>query len=134
MPPDPPELAEDVDLDLERRRYVLDVYARLDKLTYYDLLGVQPTADKKAIKRAYFGLVGTIHPDRYFNKKLGSYKAKLEHIFARMTKAHEVLLSAELRAKYDAALAELPHMQAARPAAPVDPKVAQRRQEAMDAL
>jgi curved DNA-binding protein CbpA len=135
MPPDPPELSEDVDLDMNQRRYVLDVFARINQLTYYDLLGVAPDADKKAIKRAYFGLVGTIHPDRYFNKRLGSYKPKLEAIFARMTKAHEVLLSKDLRAKYDEALAAIPHLQdAARKPAPVDPKVAQKRQEAMDAL
>jgi curved DNA-binding protein CbpA len=129
-------MEEDVDLDLEKRRYVLDVFRRLDQLTYYELLGVPRDAEKKAIKRAYFGLVGTIHPDRYFGKKLGSYKSKLETIFARMTKAHEILISAETRAKYDGALAALPQVAQAeaRPAAPVDPKVAQKRREAMEAL
>lgn len=101
---DPPELSEDVDFPLEHRRYVLESYARLATLTHYDLLGVARDADTKAIKRAYFHLASIVHPDRYFGKRLGSYKPKLEALFARVTVAYETLSAPEARARYDATL------------------------------
>lgn len=143
MPPDPPELNEDVDLEPEHRRYVLDVHARLDHLSYYELLGVRPDADKKAIKRAYYELARTIHPDRYFGQKLGSYKEKIDVVFARMTEAFEVLGNKEKRAGYDEALGTVRPASAPAATAPVAPSapkasvpaaVAAKRQEAMDAL
>ena len=66
---DPSELDEDVDLDLPRKRQILDLYYRLDSLTHYELFEIGPDADKKAIKSAYFAIVALFHPDRYFGKK-----------------------------------------------------------------
>ncbi|MGZ3474413.1 MAG: DnaJ domain-containing protein [Polyangiales bacterium] len=97
-------LEEDVDLDAETRRYVLDVYANHERISHYELLGVPRDADKKAIKRAYFRLAATLHPDRYFGKKLGSFKAKMELLFRKISDAHELLLSPDKRARYDATL------------------------------
>jgi tetratricopeptide (TPR) repeat protein len=112
----PPELDEDVDLDPERRRYVLEVFARLDALTFYELLEIPRDASEKMVKRAYFQIVRVTHPDRYFGKNLGSYKAKLEAIFARQTRAYETLSDAAARGAYDATLG--PAAPAAAPPAP----------------
>ena len=101
MVPDPPELSEDGDLDDARRRYVLDAYAKLDRVSHYALLGVPRTADAKAVKDAYFRLAGLLHPDRYFGKRLGSYKAKIEALWSRVSEASETLSHAEVRAEYD---------------------------------
>lgn len=101
---DPAELDEQVDLDLPKKRRVLDLYYRLDTLTHYELLGLDPSVDKKAIKAAYYEVVSTFHPDRYFGKELGSFKAKLEKVFARLTLAHDVLTRTQGRAEYDAYL------------------------------
>lgn len=124
---DPPELHEDVELDLAHRRYLLDVYGRLAQLSHYELLGIERTADEKAIRRAYFTLARTTHPDRYFGKRLGSYKAKLEAVFARMTKAYETLANTGTRAAYDAELAKTAGA-VVHSAAPVDPTTAARKQ------
>ncbi len=151
MPSRDEELAEDVDLDPDRRRYVLEVFDQLKSLSYYELLRVPRDADKKAIKRAYFDLVGLVHPDRYFGKKLGSYKPKMEAIFVNVTKAYETLLSKDGRAKYDATLRPLPApapagapgaQPGAGPAAPqppprkapVDPRLAERQKAAAELL
>jgi len=99
-------LAEDVDLDAELRRQVITMHGRLDRLDHYALIGVERTADKKAIKRAYYDLAGRFHPDRYFRKRLGSFKVRLEGIFTRVTLAHDTLADAEKRAEYDAYLDE----------------------------
>jgi curved DNA-binding protein CbpA len=101
---DPTELDEEVDIELGRRRQILDLFYRLDSVTHYQLFDVTPSADKKLIKSAYYGVVGTYHPDRYFGKKLGSFKAKLEKIFARLTEAYDVLTRPPSRAEYDSYL------------------------------
>jgi len=104
---DPRDLNEDVDIELERRRLILDVYHRLDSMTHYQMLRIEPSADKRGIKNAYFEIVNVFHPDRYFGKKLGSFKPKLERIFARLTEAHDTLTRSGPRTEYDAYLASL---------------------------
>jgi curved DNA-binding protein CbpA len=132
---EPPELHEDVDLDLERRRYVLDAHAQLERINHYALLGVKRAADGKAVKDAYFRLAGLVHPDRYFGKRLGSYKPKMEQLFARITTAYETLSRATTRAAYDATLDPIEaHDRASgrqAVAAPVDPRVIAKREAAL---
>jgi curved DNA-binding protein CbpA len=109
-PPLTPEeqtaLAEEVDLDLETRRRVLLMHRGLQGLDHYALLGVDKSADRKALKRAYFDLAAKFHPDKYFRKKLGSFKPQMEAIFGRITLAHDTLTREEGRAEYDAYLDE----------------------------
>jgi curved DNA-binding protein CbpA len=102
---DPTELDEDVDLERERRRQILDTYHQLEVWSYYRLLGIAPDADKAAIRAAYFELSRVFHPDTMFRKRLGSYKPKMEAIFRRLTEAYQVLGKAKLRAAYDEYLA-----------------------------
>jgi curved DNA-binding protein CbpA len=99
-------LGEDVDLGPEMRRQVLDMHGALERLDHYALLGVGSTADKKTLRRAYFELAARYHPDRYFRKKLGSFKPRMETIFGRLTVAHETLSNKDSRAEYDAYLEE----------------------------
>jgi len=101
---DPGELDEVVDLELPRKRKILDYFYRLDNVSHYQLLGVAEDADKRVIRDAYFKQVGTFHPDRYFGKKLGSFKAKMEKVFQRMTEAQETLSRKGTREEYDAYL------------------------------
>lgn len=103
-PYDPAELAEEVDLDPEKKRRIIDLHVRLEDLSYYELLGVPLDADKKAIKAAYYKLAPEFHPDSYFRKNLGSFKPRIEAIFTRVTLAHDVLTAKQRRAEYDAYL------------------------------
>jgi curved DNA-binding protein CbpA len=107
LPSDPDlTVREEVDLDPETRRRVFEMHSRLDSIDHYELLGVDHAADKKALRRAYFGLAAKFHPDRYFRKKLGSFKPRMEAIFGRLTLAHETLSDGDRRAEYDAYLDE----------------------------
>ncbi len=99
-------LLEDIDLDDDLRRRVLDAYRNLDTTDHYALLGVEESADRKVIKRAYFELAAAFHPDRYFRKRLGSFKVRMEAVFARLTSAHDTLANKESRSAYDAYLSE----------------------------
>ncbi len=82
---DPKELEEDVELSPEQKKRVLDLYYRLEDMDHYTLLGVGQDADKKTVKRAYFELAAAMHPDRYFKKRLGSFKGKMEQLYQYLT-------------------------------------------------
>ncbi len=101
---DPAELDENVDLDRDHRRKILDAYYSLTELDLYAVLAVERTADKKSIKRAYYDLATVHHPDRFFRKQLGSFKQKMEAVFSRVTEAHDTLVDKDRRAEYDAYL------------------------------
>ena len=127
-------VSADLAIDEALQRYILDVSSRLDTLSHYELLGVTPAADKAAIRRAYFALAARIHPDRYFGKNLGAFKAPMGRVFARCTEAYETLSSAKKRAAYDAEHPEALGAPAAKPALPADPKKLAEQKSAMDAL
>lgn len=99
-----PDLEEPVELDHAKKKKILDLHHALEDRSHYDLLGVPGDAEKKAIKAAYYALAPEFHPDKYFRKRLGSYKQKIEAIFDRLTLAHDVLTSKQRRAEYDAYL------------------------------
>jgi len=98
-------LAEEVDLDLDFRKAVLGKHRKLNA-DHYEILGVARNADRKAIKRVYFDLAARFHPDRYFRKQLGSFKVRMEAVFAAVTTANDVLGNRDRRAEYDEYLAE----------------------------
>lgn len=95
------ELDEAVDLTPSIRLEIQKLHQELEQRDYYELLGVDRSADRKAIKAAYFDKVSLFHTDRYFGKELGSYKARIERIFAELTKAHDTLTKSSTRAQYD---------------------------------
>ena len=66
----------------------------MDFKDYYKILGVEPTADDKAIKTAYRKMARKYHPD--VSKETGA-----EAKFKEASEAYEVLKSAEKRAEYD---------------------------------
>jgi curved DNA-binding protein CbpA len=98
---EPREDDDVVDLDESQRQRIDRVFSRLDIVTHYQLLGVERDADKKTIKHAYFALIPSFHPDKFFGRSLGAYKKKLERIFERITEAESVLTRKASRKEYD---------------------------------
>ncbi len=101
---DAAELEGDFDIDRAKRQFILDRFYLLDTSNHYEVLGVPSDADRKAIKSAYYELVASIHPDKYFGKNLGHFRQKLEQCFARLTEAYEALSRVDSREQYDAYL------------------------------
>jgi len=97
----PEELAEECDIDEAKKKQILNAYYLLDRLNYYELFGLHQLVDKKEIKSAYYQIAPDFHPDKFFRKNLGSFKAKTEIIFGRLTDAHDTLTKSRLRAEYD---------------------------------
>jgi len=113
----PADLAEEVDLDLERRKEILFAEAKLATWTHFDVLGLPWNAPVEAAKAAYVEKVKIFHPDRYPGKRLGSYRARLEKVFRRLTEARDTLTEETRRAVYARATApavELAAMEARR--------------------
>ncbi len=90
-----------VEIDGARRQVIDDAFAGLETKNHYELLGVSMTAEKREVKEAYFRLIPVFHPDKYFGKRLGAYKPKLDKIFEKLTRAHDVLTRKQSRAEYD---------------------------------
>ena len=65
------------------------------KRDYYEVLGVDKSADQEAIKKAYRKLAVKYHPDRNPGDKSAEEK------FREATEAYEVLSDAEKRPIYD---------------------------------
>lgn len=90
-------LTEAVDLDPDRKREILAREALLGR-DDWTVLGLKPGANAEAVKLAYFEASRVFHPDRYYGKNLGSFRARLERIFQRLSEAHETLTEALRRA------------------------------------
>jgi curved DNA-binding protein CbpA len=95
-----PDLSEDVDLDTERRKEILFAEANLARWSHWDALGIPWNASAAEAKAAYLEKVKVFHPDRYAGKRLGSYRARLEKVFRRVTEARDVLADEPKRAAY----------------------------------
>jgi curved DNA-binding protein CbpA len=95
------ELIEDVDIDDSLQKRITETFHRADKLNHYELLGVAMDADRAEIRKAYFTLSKVFHPDAYYGKQLGSFKAKMEVIFRKITDAYEAVGRPKKREAYD---------------------------------
>lgn len=67
----------------------------MTKKDYYDVLGIQRTADDREIKRAYRKLAKKYHPDTNAGNK------EAEQKFKEITEAYDILSDSEKRKLYD---------------------------------
>lgn len=73
-------------------------------MTYYELLGLAPTATGEELRVAYRALVEIYHPDR-MQAMREDVRAQAEQRLQRLNEAYTVLRDPRERARYDAALA-----------------------------
>lgn len=79
---------------------------QLDRLSYYDFLGVDRLADYIAIRDAFYARAQRFHPDRFVAMEGESVKKAVYGVYKRMTEAYNVLSDPEQRVAYDQGLAE----------------------------
>jgi tetratricopeptide (TPR) repeat protein len=96
----PADLAEDVDLDLERRKEILFAQAHVDDWTHYQVLDIPWGSGAEVVRAAYLEKAKIFHPDRYPGRRLGSYRTRLEQVFRRITQARDVLATDDTREAY----------------------------------
>lgn len=68
--------------------------------THYDVLGVAPTVEAVALRKAYVGLARTFHPDFHAGESV-EVQAHAEAMMVDINRAWEVLGSPASRARYD---------------------------------
>ncbi len=78
-------------LDRKFRMEILSKYKEGTNDNPYKTLGITTSASAHELKQKYLSLSKKFHPDRFFKKKLGHYKEKLEVIFSRIQKAYALL-------------------------------------------
>ncbi len=94
------DLSEDVDLDVDVRKEILFLAASMDGYTHWQVLGLRWNASADEVRDAYRERAKAFHPDRFPGKRLGSYRARLERIFRRLTEARDALADDGRRAEY----------------------------------
>jgi hypothetical protein len=99
-----PRLRDDLDLDRDEQRRLLELWSRRDQVGHFERLGLAPTGDAAAIRRAYLETCRRLHPDRYYGKRIGPFAAILVELFDRARASAEFLADPRRRARYLAAL------------------------------
>jgi tetratricopeptide (TPR) repeat protein len=94
-------------ISIELQARILDLLSKLPELDHFQVLGVEMSAERAQIKRAYFSKIGTFHPDTYFGKQIGPFTKRIERIFQRLTEAHDILSNAKAREEYESYLRAL---------------------------
>jgi curved DNA-binding protein CbpA len=92
-----PEL---VDLDPARQKEIIDLEKAQEGKDHFALLGLKPGAPVEDVKQAFLEAALRYHPDRYAGMNLGSFRARIERIFRRISDAHSVLINPEKREAY----------------------------------
>jgi curved DNA-binding protein CbpA len=92
-----PEL---VDLDPARQKEISDLEKAQEGKDHFALLGLKPGAPVEDVKQAFVEAALKYHPDRYAGMNLGTYRARIERIFRRISEAHSVLSNPEKREAY----------------------------------
>jgi curved DNA-binding protein CbpA len=81
------------------------IYPKLDRTSYYDLLRVTGTATLSDIRASYYRIALALHPDRCQALQDATLRDQLESIYARVNEGYRVLLNPDKRAAYDRGLA-----------------------------
>ncbi len=94
---------EKVDLDDARQREINALEAKVSNPNHFEVLGVENGATPDQVRAAFRELSLKFHPDRYFGKKLGPFKQKLDRVFHRLVEASQTLSDGDRRAAWIAA-------------------------------
>ncbi len=80
------------------------VFDHLEYVDFYQLFGVEHTADRKTIRSSYFEMSKRFHPDKFFRDDVGEMASRVDAIFRFVTKGYQTLSKNKNRAEYDEAL------------------------------
>ena len=89
-----------VDLDTETCVRLQEFHDRLERMNLFEILGADPDDDLGALRRAYFRRSKQFHPDRFYSRRLGPYKAVLERTFQWCAAAFKFLKDEARREEY----------------------------------
>jgi len=82
------------------RNRVLMIYQDLDKMNFFEVLEVTPSANADEIHKNYLRLVKEFHPDSFRGQEVGHYKQKVERIFGKIQEGYQEIHADSKRAAY----------------------------------
>jgi tetratricopeptide (TPR) repeat protein len=86
------------------RASILEMAAKLDKSTHFEILGIGQNANSDEVSAAFVRAARQFHPDRLAGVGLTDLQAQAERILARINEAVMVLQNSGRRAEYVASL------------------------------
>lgn len=87
-------------IDPERQRWILAMADGHESMSQFEILGIQPTHDTKAIKRAFHDTSRALHPDAYHGRDLGVFRPILASLFREAKAAYAELRREDVRAPW----------------------------------
>jgi curved DNA-binding protein CbpA len=106
MSQSPPALDLDaVDLEALDLARLLEWDATLDRVSYYEILGLSQGDDREQVRHAFHAFALAFHPDSFqgFDPET---QARVQRVFERGVEAYRTLADPERRSDYDLALAK----------------------------
>ena len=97
---DDPRLDTQGPIELDRQRWVLAMADGHAEMSQFEILGILPTHDVKAIKRAYHETSRALHPDAYHGRDLGAFRPILSSLFREAKAAYAELRREDVRAPW----------------------------------
>jgi CheY-like chemotaxis protein/DnaJ-domain-containing protein 1 len=88
--------------ELDARDRIAAMWNQIEGKDYWEILGVKKGADANTLKKSFYALSRDFHPDSYAGLRLGTAKAHLDHVFARIQEAYATLSDDHKRGEYEA--------------------------------
>jgi DnaJ-class molecular chaperone len=91
--------------EAEFQARIEQIYADLERYSYYELLNLPQSADPDEIRAAFHRMALSLHPDRHHTQPDPDLRTKVYAIYKRVTEGYKVLSESTARKEYDAGLA-----------------------------
>ncbi len=85
----------------ERLRFITNMFEQLDKLDYYQVLGVEQNVQPSQVKKTYYQFARKFHPDRFNKVSHKEFLRQVYAVFKRITEAYQVLHNPDQKRIYD---------------------------------
>ncbi len=95
-----PRLDAQLPIEVERQRWILAMADGHESMSQFEILGILPTHDVKAIKRAYHETSRVLHPDAYHGRDLGEFRPMLASLFREAKASYAELRREDVRAPW----------------------------------
>ncbi|MCR9164115.1 MAG: hypothetical protein ACE37F_24290 [Nannocystaceae bacterium] len=100
VPASDDRLDDSYPIDVDRQRWILAMNDDHAQMSQFEILGILPTHDVKAIKRAYHETSRALHPDAYHGRDLGPFRSILSSLFREAKAAYAELRREDVRAPW----------------------------------